>query len=1158
MQLINSELFLSPSDLVKFLECEHLTRLDLDACNGVLTAAPTRADTAELLARKGDEHETALLDRLRAGTGSVAEIDTSVPLAESYQATIDAMRRGAGIIYQAALRNGAWRGYADFLERVDHPSDLGAFSYEPADAKLARQVKPAHVLQLCLYAELLEFVQGSAPERAHVVLGSGERVTLRLAEFSAYFRRIRAEFVGRLDSGLEYTYPLPVAHCGLCRWSDLCDQRWLTDDHLSLVANMRRDQLVRLEQHGITTVAGLGAATKDVRPPRMSERAYERLRQQARLQTQQGETGRLCYELIPPSVTDAEKSPPRGFELLPAASEGDVFFDIEGDPFYEDGLEYLWGVVYREQGERRFVPFWGRDRAEEKRAFESFVDWVMERRMRYPDMHIYHYAHYERTAMERLMGLHATREAEVDQLLRGSVLVDLYRVVEQSMRISQPSYSLKKIEAFYMEPRETSVTDGEDSIIWFEEWLESGDEDLLARIADYNRDDCISTLLLRDWLLDRRDEAQDAFGVDIPYRSPGELAAPDQQAERDQDVAALQARLWASIPADPAELEWGDRPWWLMGHLLTYHRREEKPVWWELFGRCDASDHELTERDTEAIGGLQPEGTLVPIGGRSRSFTQRLTFPSQEHKLGPGTWIDPFSVDRDAVTGSPLPWTADAWDVRELKDDEGILVVKVGPSREHAPPPRALVPGMPYDTSGQRTALHDLASAVLKEGLADPGPHRAGRDVLARALPRSAVVRPGAPIEEGPHDLRRTVVVASSLDDSYLVIQGPPGSGKTYTGAQIVIDLLGRGKRVGVTAPSHRAICNLLTEIEEHAPAHPGWSGLKKGSGEDEFISARDTPLIGNSNSHADFCGPAAPSLLAGTAWLWSRQDMREAMDYLVIDEAGQVALADALAMATAARNLILLGDPLQLAHVSQAKHPSGVGVSVLEHLLGEATTVPPERGVFLDRTRRMHPDITSFVSEVVYEGRLLSETFTADQWIDSAGELTGTGVRAALLDHEGNTRSSPEEAGFVADRVGELIGARYIQPGGTACDLAPGDVMVVAPYNAQVRCLRDALNRSGLAGVRVGTVDKFQGQQAAVVFFSMATSSGEEIPRNVEFLYSRNRLNVAVSRAKCLAVLVASPKLLTIRCRTVEQMRLVNALCRLVETAPDDFTPGS
>ena len=270
--------------------------------------------------------------------------------------------------------------------------------------------------------------------------------------------------------------------------------------------------------------------------------------------------------------------------------------------------------------------------------------------------------------------------------------------------------------------------------------------------------------------------------------------------------------------------------------------------------------------------------------------------------------------------------------------------------------------------------------------------------------------------------------------------------------------------------------------------------------------------------------------------------------DYLFIDEAGQVALADAVATSPCARNLVLLGDPQQLPHVTQGIHPGGVGVSVLEHLLGEAVTVPPDRGLFLERTWRMHPDVCGFISELAYEGRLRAAEVCAVQRIDSAG-LAGTGLRYLPVEHTGNAQQSPEEAALIATEVRKLLASgSFVDCAGVRRTLTPEDILVVAPYNMQVRCLLSVLPD----GVEAGTVDKFQGREAPVVFFSMATSSGEEIPRGLDFLFSRNRLNVAISRARALAVLVCSPRLLETRCRTVEQMRLVNGWCRFVELAGD------
>jgi uncharacterized protein len=383
--------------------------------------------------------------------------------------------------------------------------------------------------------------------------------------------------------------------------------------------------------------------------------------------------------------------------------------------------------------------------------------------------------------------------------------------------------------------------------------------------------------------------------------------------------------------------------------------------------------------------------------------------------------------------------------------------------------------------------------------------------------------------------------LALGLDASYLFLQGPPGTGKTWTGARIIVHLLASGRRIGVAAQSHKAIHNLLVEIEKVArAAGVRFKGLKKSSGNPDSEYAGEFIKSDPDNAAFENAGPDV-QLLAGTAWLFSRPGLDGKVDYLVIDEAGQVSLADAVAMGTAARNLMLLGDPLQLAQVSQGVHPSGTGASVLEHLLGDAPTIPEDRGVFLERSFRMHPAVSAFISEIVYGGRLHSD--------ESAARRTtsfGTGIRFAPVDHEGNRSHSDEEVAQVVTLIAGMRGGTFTDADGATRPLREDDFMVVAPYNAQVLRLRAGLP----TGVRVGTVDRFQGQEAPVVFFSMATSSGEDVPRSLSFLFSRNRLNVAISRAQCLAILVCSPRLLEARCQSIEEMQLVNALCRLVEYA--------
>jgi uncharacterized protein len=1114
MQRVGGHFQFSPSDLNDYVECEHLTALALEVARGARLRPHVPNQYADLLRHKGEEHEAAYLAQLRREGREVVEVGPpdTWDFDAAARATAEAMRAGAEVIYQATFVHGDWRGRADFLERVEQPSVLGPWSYEPVDAKLARAEKPTYVLQLCFYSEAIGAIQGAPPERMHVLLGIGERRALRHADFAAYYRRVRRGFeaaIGRPRA----TEPYPVEHCALCEFREVCDDRWREEDHLVLVAGMRRDQVARLRAGGIPTLARLGQARPGTAVDRVAPHTFETLHDQAALQLAWRTTGRLDWHPLP-------AEPGCGFGLLPRPSPGDVVFDIEGDPFWEParGLHFLFGLLLAEDGDWGYQPIWAHDRAGEQRAFEALIDLLHDRLARHPDMHVYHYGGYETTAVKQLMGVYATREDAVDDLLRHGVFVNLHTVVRQGIRAGLPGYSLKDVEVLAEFRRRADVKSGTQAVLEYERWMETRDGALLDAIASYNEEDCRAALALRDWLFRQRPDTTPWPDVLVPSEADEEKRAADQERE-----GLRQALVEGAAPGSPR---------WLAGELLEYHRREARPAWWQFFERRDHMSPDDLVADSESIGKVEPEG--APPLRLKQSLVYRLRFLPQQHKLAPGD--APFDPATKAAAGTIL----------DLDDGTGILVLRRGPKLTGVPLPRALIPAGPYQTREQRAALGRLASSMLAEDTRYP----ALRDILARARPRLVGGRTRDSIQATDLDDLRDL--ATSLDGSYLFIQGPPGTGKTWTGARIVVELMRQGRRVGVAATSHKAIHNLLDEIEESAREESvAFRGLKKASaGNEESVYAG--PSVSSETDIAAFANARRDVLLfAGTAWLFAHADLDGSgrggplIDTLVVDEAGQVALADALAMGTAARNVILLGDPLQLAQVSQGTHPAGTEASVLEHLLGEHATVPPDMGVFLERTRRMHPDVCRFVSEIVYDSRL--------EWTpDVARQSTalGTGLRYLPVDHAGNASVSAEEAARVAAEIRAMLGAQWTSAKGETRPFGQFNFMVVAPYNAQVRRLRQALQAAGLGDVPVGTVDKFQGREAPVVFYSMATSSAEDVPRSLEFLFSRNRLNVAVSRAMCLAYVVASPRLLESRVRTIEQMRLVNALCRFVEMA--------
>ena len=1201
MRHADGRLLFSATDLSRHLSCVHLTSLRRGAALGEIERPPPYDDPrAEVLKRRGIEHERRLLERFTA-EGRAVEIVTPPETAfserdpaEATARTLEAMRRGVDIVYQGRLQDegGRWSGYPDFLLRVDEASALGGWSYEVLDAKLARIAKGEALLQLLLYSDLLAQVQGIMPERMHLALGETDGPTeasFRVVEYSAYYRAVRRRFEAHAAEPPD-TYPEPVDHCALCDWKQGCADRRRADDHLSLVAGITRGQRRRLVEQGVTTMADLGALDLTAFPPLngVGHDALVRIREQARIQDRGRREGRRIRELITPVEED------KGLAALPEPSPGDLFFDLEGDAFaMNGGLEYLFGAADRHGG---YEGCWALDQPAEKRGFERFIDRVTARWREHPGFHIYHYGAYETTAVKRLMSRYATREEEVDRLLRGRVFVDLHRVVRQGLRASVEGYSIKRLEPFYGFRRQVDLTAATRALVRFEAALESGEahgtaDALRTGIEGYNRDDCLSTLRLAEWLEGCRRELETRTGQAVP-RPALRDEERDQERESAAGIAALFEALTAGLPEEDDGLDDEQRARRRLAHLLEFHRREEKSMWWEFFDRCGFSAEEhVASRAT--LGALRYVGEAGQV---RKSIIHRYRFPEQTHEMEVGKRPQNPATVESNEQGKGSCGTV-------VAIDEAARTIDLRRGRTSpVPHPAALVPLDAVNSKVLQESLLRLAEEVASNGFVADGPRRAAFDLLRGVPPRieTAVPPPGVPslfpredrvapedlVAPGETPLDAVRRIALRLDRSILPVQGPPGSGKTYTGARMILDLLAEGKRVGVTANSHKVISNLLGAVLEaaderptertrtrHEHAHPAASLAEQESLHPE--GGTDVPRPGNrpvrvrgiqkandgdgcpderivqTNKNETVAGALAAreaNLAGGTAWLWARAEMADAVDVLVIDEAGQMSLANALAVCQAAGSLVLLGDPRQLDQPIQGVHPPGADVSALGHLLGESATVDPRRGVFLEHTWRMHPEVCAFTTEQFYEGRLGTRPELARQTVVAAGALAGHGLRFVPVEHAGNTNASVEEADRVAALVGELLdaGATWVDQEGDRRPLALQDVLIVAPYNAHVAALRAALPD----GARVGTVDKFQGQEAPIVLYSMATSTADEAPRGMAFLYSLHRLNVATSRARCVAAIVASPALLTPDCRTPEQMRLANPFCRFLESA--------
>lgn len=1166
MYLVDDTVVTSASDLKKASDCEFAFLRELDVKLGRETRFEPVADAMlERAGRLGDEHEERVLQRYRDEFGAgVVEIDRPDlrdpdQLAAAVEATREAFASGAPVVFQATFVDDGFVGFADFIVR--QPDGR----YLVQDSKLARRARVTALLQLAAYATQLDRIGVPRADTVELLLGDGTTSSHRLADVEPVYLLRRDRLRELVDER--------VADDGPVAWGDprygfdgrcpTCDLEVQAHRDLLLVAGLRTTQRQRFVEAGIITIDALAASSGPV--DGVLDATLDGLRVQARLQLA-AEAAELAAEAAgergpddPPLPPPVEVREPGALAAIPEPDPGDLFFDFEGDPLYTEGaatdwgLDYLFGMI---DVDERFTPIWAHSFAEEREALLRFLALVKERRERHPNLHIYHYASYERTHLTSIAARHGVGEAEVDQLLADGVLVDLYPVVKRAVRVGSRSYSIKKLEPLYMgdELREADVKSGGDSIL---EYVRARDlqgrgetaagELVLADLAEYNRYDCVSTLRLRDWLLG----LARAHGV-APV--PALLLAEPTAKQYEASPLALDLNRLAG----PA-VERGDDPdraaLALAAAAIDYHDREMKTFWWGHFFRVEQpleawEDH----RDVLVV---DPSQTVVMQEwyreGRQQQDRRELLLrgriaPGSRFGIGADVhllydWPAPFPSDVRRPGSRASTWAT----VLDVAPDGVRVEEKSAAGETWRGLPTALVPGPPPRAGSQKEAIAEWARAIVEQH--PRWPHDPATDLLRRVPPRT---RSGSLAALPDHEYVGAVVRSlGDLDDSYLAVQGPPGTGKTYVASHVIARLVGHhGWRVGVVAQSHAVVEHLLDAVVT-AGLDPALVGKALKAGDEQL----DRPWTVFPKAGA--VGFAAANaqrgfVLGGTAWDFSNPTRvaRRSLDLLVVDEAGQFSLASTIAASVAARRLLLLGDPQQLPQVSQGTHPEPVDMSALGWIADGHDVLPAELGYFLAESRRMHPALAAPVSHLSYEGELESHDCAALRSIDGIEP----GLTPIPVEHEGNTTESAEEAAEVVRLASSLIGRGYTDTTAgsepTRADPRPltqADLIVVTPYNAQLTLVRDALDRAGLRDVPVGTVDKFQGQEAAVAIVTLAASSAAAAPRGIEFLLLKNRLNVAISRAKVAAYLVYSPGLLDALPRTPQGVTQLSAFARLV-----------
>lgn len=1130
MKYTENNFLFSASDVSTYLACHHATQLHrLYALEG--KRIPQNNDPVlKVLIERGAEHEKAYVLHLQK-SGLKCTDDQR----KTFSQTVAAMQEGFDVIVQGCLEDAEWRGFPDILIRIPGKSIFGNWMYEVQDTKLSRNTRASAIIQLCFYTDLLSKIQHSESNIFSIVT-PGKPFTIedyKFNDFKAYYAFINQRFKDTMASSPLPTYPDPVEHCGICNWWKLCDDKRRADDHLSLVAGLRRIQIEELHHQNIATLESFATTETLERPKRGNHDLLIRKQLQARIQLD----GRIKKALVHQHILPLEEK--RGFHRLPHPSKGDLYLDIEGDAFFEGGsFEYLFGVAFNDGDGLKYQAYWATNRQEEKESFVKLMSFILDRLKQYPDLSIYHYAPYEPATFKRLAHNYAVFEPELDDLLRKNKFVDLYSVVREAIIASVEKYSLKDIEKFAHYTRMADLRDAGLARRQMESALQLGEYHTLPQttietVRIYNEDDCLATEALHRWLENERTKLINT-GMNIPRRDFSSDPPDDKLLELEKRSKLLFESLTKNIPADP--LSWNEehRAKWLLANQLQYFRRENKTAWWEHFRLQKELVEELLE-DRNAIAGLVFQKTIsdknLPV--------HRYSFPDQETSLQEDDVV--YAVNSHSQT-NPIGINLGkvvAIDCVHLTVDikKTAKTIELHPAAIHS-----------YDVISIEKlwrAILAIAVEIDENGLGRMGAYRSAKDLLMRRMPQLQNGTQGAFIQGNETPVAAAIRLALNLNQSILPIQGPPGTGKTYTGAQIIIELIKAKKKVGVTAVSHRVITTLCEAVRNEA--------LGRGINIEFAHKVSDTMDLPDwIRQHKDEKkvkqSLATGAVVGGTAWLWAGDDMVDELDYLIIDEAGQMSLSQALAASRAAKNVILLGDPQQLEQPQRGAHPEGSGVAALTHLLEGQQVMPEGKGLFLNITRRINPAIAKFTSEIFYNGELESLEGLDLQRISGGTRFDGAGLFHVPVVHTGNQNYSDEEINTIAIIVHDLLtDGEWTDKTGVTKKITEQDILIVAPFNAQVELLKEALPK-----IDIGTVDKFQGREAPVVIYSMTSSTVEDAPRGMKFLFNPNRLNVATSRAKCICILVASPRLFEAECKNIEQMRWANALCRYRELSQE------
>ena len=1105
----------SPSMLTSYLSCRHIIFNEINQ-NKLKLKRIELTKNDKLRIQKGNEHEIDYFNILKKEHSKIIDIkELDLSIEEKINATHNALKEGHEVIHGGYLKRDKWLGEFDFLViNHDMQSNFGDYGYEVIDTKNSKKPKSTHIIQLGMYTYMLEGIQGTLPSRFTIVLKDMKKEYIDVSQVYDFFNTHRKRYEIFVEDDVDHSKPEKCTHCQICHWQEECKSIWIEDDHLNQIGGLTKVHLKTLYQNDILKGDDLAKQDIDTRIRGIREETSSKLIRQAKLQKQYTKTNNVIYEINQDNLELV-----KGFNLLPQPSKHDLYFDIESieDHVYPGGLEYLFGIYYREDNQSQFKAFWAHDKEQEKKLVIDFFDFTQEHFKKYPDSKIYHYGSYEITALLKLTSLHQVKGIEYDNYLRTSKFVNLLNVNRQGIFLSENSYSLKNVEKFYNFKRDGDVQKGDVSQDYYSEWIETQDQYYLDEIEKYNEQDCRSTYELHQWLLGIKPENTSWFTTDLE----------DEIIElKDFEIEMLkyQTKVQESSIKDKSLKQ-------LITDIIGFYNREDKPAWREFFDRKLLSDWELME-DPECIGNMQLVGEPVP---EKRSYLFTYKYEKQDFKLRKNKrCVIANNIDPES--------SGTAGTITELDYAEQTLTLKRGVKQGMLPDILSIGPGTPTPNKKLIKNTYNFIDDLITSN----DKYHALKDILYRRHPNIKNIEQGDNLLQTDQFETEIPQLLDNLDNSYLYIQGPPGTGKTYQASNAIVHLLKQNKKVAVTALSHKVIHNILDRVEQMAiDKQCTFEGYKKGSFIDDntFYKGTQIHTYDKDSTFAEALSEDSQAqLFAGTKYHFASENYKDMLDYLFIDEAGQLSLADLISIGHCAKNIILIGDQNQLGQPLKGAHPNQSGNSILDYLLQGKETIPNDKGIFLNKTYRLYSKINHFISSNFYDNRLICHDSTDKRTIEFSSNhlIKDRGIHYIKMNHKNNVQTSIEEIEMIQKIMNEMIGLQCFD-GKDKRILTVDDFLIISPYNTQVNKIESELTAANIMAPRVGTIDKFQGQEALITIISMTSSDSESLPRNKEFFFSKNRLNVAMSRAQVASIIMFNPDLLDNVPRNINDIKMMN-----------------